>query len=111
MTGTGDGGVCSDMPFTANPDNTLTEPDLALYAKTNVIKEIRIQEVIDGFIVQIPLTWRPEELYLSTRRERDQPKRFKAIEPLLELLPANVPDLRSVTLDLRPAGTATPPPP
>lgn len=99
------------MPMTVDPDNTLTELDLALYAKKDVIKALRIQEVAEGFILLIHLTWRTEDLYLSTRRDRDQPKCFKTLQPLLELLRTYVPGITSVTLDLRPAESLTPPAP
>lgn len=99
------------MPITVDPDNTLIEPDLSLYAKKGVIKDIHIQEVAEGFIVLIHLTWRTEDLYLATRRDRDQPKCFKSIQPLLELLRAYVPGITSVTFDLRPAESPIPPAP
>ena len=91
------------MTITLDPDDTLIESDLYLYAKKQVIQDIHILETAEGFIARVHLTWRTEHVYLATRRDRTQPKSFKAIRPLLDLLRAHAPGITSVMLDLLPA--------
>ena len=96
------------MPLTVDPDNTLIETELHLYARKGVIQDIHILETTEGFVVIVHLTWRPEDLYLVTRRDRTQPRDFKDVRRLLELLRTHVPGITSVTLDVRPADFAPP---
>ena len=96
------------MTITLDPDNTLIEAELHLYARKNAIKDIRILETAEGFVLMVHLTWRPEDLYLVTRRDRTQPRDFKDIHRLLELLRTYVPGITSVMLDVLPADSAPP---
>ena len=99
------------MTITLDPDNTLIETELYLYAKKQVIQDIHILETAEGFIARVHLTWRTEHVYLATRRDRTQPKSFKAIRPLLDLLRTHAPGISSVMLDLMPAESPAPPAP
>lgn len=97
------------MTITLDPDNTLIETELQLYARKHVIQDIHLLEEAEGFIVRVHLTWRPDDLYLATRRDRTQPKLFKSIRPLLDLLRTHAPGITSVIIDLLPAESPAPP--
>ena len=69
------------------PDCSILENELARVAEQEKIDGFKIIETADGFYVVASIKARkPESLYLSTRREPEQPRLFRDLERLNSLL-------------------------
>lgn len=66
-----------------SPANSILEGDLELAVQQQTLKKLTIAETPDGFYVVAQLKWAGnKEWYLTTRRERDQPRLFKDLKRL-----------------------------
>ncbi len=70
-----------------SPANTILEGDLELAVQQQTLKILTIAETSDGFYVVAQLKWAAnKEWYVTTRRHREQPRIFKDLTRLNELL-------------------------
>lgn len=70
-----------------SPANSLLESDLELAVLQQTLETLVIAETPDGFYVMAQLKWAcNKEWYLTTRRERMQPRLFKDLNRLNDLL-------------------------
>ena len=91
------------MTTTVDPDNTITQPELHLAVRKNAVREFHIEQVAPGaFVVRVRLNWRPEDLYLVTRRNRAQPRCFKDFDRLLQQIEEKYPKIIDIHLHLLP---------
>lgn len=75
-----------------SPANSILEGDLELAVQQQTLKKLTIAETPDGFYVVAQLKWAGnKEWYLTTRRERDQPRLFKDLKRLNDHLKADYP--------------------
>jgi hypothetical protein len=75
-----------------SPANSILEGDLELAVQQQTLKKLSIAETLDGFYVIAQLKWAGnKEWYLTTRRERTQPKLFKDLKRLNDHLKAAYP--------------------
>lgn len=66
-----------------SPANSILEGDLELAVQQQTLKKLTIAETPDGFYVVAQLKWAGnKEWYLTTRREREQPRLFKDLKRL-----------------------------
>jgi hypothetical protein len=66
-----------------SPANSILEGDLELAVQQQTLKKLTIAETQDGFYVIAQLKWAGnKEWYLTTRREREQPRLFKDLKRL-----------------------------
>lgn len=66
-----------------SPANSILEGDLELAVQQQTLKKLTIAETPDGFYVIAQLKWAGnKEWYLTTRREREQPRLFKDLKRL-----------------------------
>lgn len=66
-----------------SPANSILEGDLDLAVQQQTLKKLKVMETPDGFFVIAQLKWAgSKEWYLTTRRERTQPKLFKDLKRL-----------------------------
>lgn len=91
-------------------ENSINEPDLEAIAKTNSIQGLRLVEVPEGFHVYatiLTVTLAARELFLATRRNRDEPRLFKDISRLVAFIKQKYPRVKAVSLELNAAVKAT----
>ncbi|KGK66383.1 MULTISPECIES: hypothetical protein [Xanthomonas] len=98
------------MASTWNADNCFTEPELRKLAEQGDIREVTIQEVMDGYIVVVTahLPIKKGDKWVSgaveavwrTRRELDEPRVFNSLERLMERLSATFPKVATVQVQL-----------
>ncbi len=70
-----------------SPANSILEGDLELAVHQETLKKLSIAETPDGFYVIAQLRWAGnKDWYLTTRRERTQPRLFKDLKRLNDLL-------------------------
>lgn len=75
-----------------SPANSILEGDLELAVQQQTLKKLSIAETSDGFYVIVQLKWAGnKEWYLTTRRERTQPRLFKDLKRLNDHLKADYP--------------------
>lgn len=66
-----------------SPANSILEGDLDLAVQQQTLKKLKVMETPEGFFVIAQLKWAGnKEWYLTTRRERTQPKLFKDLKRL-----------------------------
>ncbi|MCP3050727.1 hypothetical protein K6X12_06400 [Xanthomonas euvesicatoria pv. allii] len=98
------------MASTWNADNCFTEPELRKLAEQGDIRDVTIQEVMDGYIVVVTahLPIKKGDKWVSgaveavwrTRRELDEPRVFNSLERLMERLSATFPKVATVQVQL-----------
>lgn len=84
-----------------NPECAITEADAVLAAKNNTITDLRIIKDDEGFYVLLRITWRTEEVFLSTTRSTKEPRHFKHLGRLVEYIEAHFPSVVHVSLVLK----------
>jgi hypothetical protein len=85
-----------------NPKNSITEADVILAAKNGTLKSLRIEKNGEKFHVCLCLTWRKEELFLSTTRNRKRPRQFHHLGRLVEYIESSFPGIEAILLLLKP---------
>ncbi|PPU05593.1 hypothetical protein JH298_21815 (plasmid) [Xanthomonas campestris pv. campestris] len=98
------------MAPTWNADNCFTEPELRKLAEQGDIREVTIQEVMEGYIVvvQAHLPIKKGTKWVSgavdavwrTRRDLNEPRVFNSLERLMERLSATFPKVGTVQVHL-----------
>lgn len=79
--------------------NSLLEPQLSEAVKQGMLGALQVMESEDGYFVVIKLlldinkTW-----YLTTRRERDNPRLFKDLNRLFQYLKETLPNLEKLEI-------------
>lgn len=75
-----------------SPANSVLEGDLELAVQQGTLKKLVIAEIDSGYYVTAQLKWSgSKEWYLTTRRERFQPRVFKDLRRLNDLLRESIP--------------------
>lgn len=72
-----------------NEDNSYLERDFVLATKKGIVESITIVESKEGYYLTVKVSWSKEELYISTRRDRSQPRYFKDLDRLVDSLREN----------------------
>lgn len=66
-----------------SPANSILEGDLELAVQQQTLTRLTIAETADGYYIVAKLKWAGnKDCYLTTRRERDQPRLFKDLKRL-----------------------------
>jgi hypothetical protein len=89
-------------------DQAITEADAIISAKNGALKALRIVKEGKNLYILLTLTWRKEELYLSTTRNQKEPRRFRNLDRLIEYIETHYPGLDTMSLILRPDPTPEP---
>lgn len=75
-----------------SPANSVLEGDLELAVQQGTLKKLVIAEIPEGYYVIAQLRWSSnKDWYLTTRRERYQPRVFKDLKRLNDLLRESIP--------------------
>ena len=85
-------------------ENAITESALILADKNNAIKTLRIERVGSANRVFIQLTWRKEELFLTTTRKFDRPREFRNFERLVDYVQHTLHSVNCFSVDIKYAG-------
>ena len=73
--------------------NSILATDISIAAKQHKLKELKIMETEKGFYIIVCLKWSKfPEWYLTTRRDRTQPKLFKDLDRLNKSLKTHYPN-------------------
>lgn len=83
-----------------NPEFSITESDAAIAVKNDAVKSLRVEQEGRVYHVFIQLTWRKEELFLSTTRVTSKPRDFHHVGRLVEYIEANYPSIGSFDFKL-----------
>lgn len=65
-----------------SPANSVLEGDLEFAIQQETLKKLVVAETPEGYYVVAEFKWADKEWYLTTRRERSQPKLFKDLNRL-----------------------------
>lgn len=75
-----------------SPANSILESELSLAVQQETLTHLQVMEVEEGFFVMVRLVWSSEkDWYLTTRRDRHNPKLFKDLKRLNEHLKKEYP--------------------
>lgn len=84
-----------------NSTRSIIESEAIVNSANNTITRIRVVQLSkDEFILLLKLSWRADEVYLSTLRSRKQPRIFKHAGRLLEYICSNYSSIKEVTICL-----------
>ena len=73
-------------------ENSILEPDLEVAIKQKALDTLQIMEVLEGYYVIVKLKWSADRIwYVTTRRERKNPKIYKDLNRLNEHLKKTYP--------------------
>jgi hypothetical protein len=67
-----------------NPEQSITEQELQLVAKTGGIDEFTLRQLEDGWIVEVKTARSHENMFLATRRDRTRPRTFKNLTRMVD---------------------------
>jgi hypothetical protein len=87
-----------------SPENAITESALIVADKNNAIRTLRIERVGAANRVFIQLTWRKDELFLTTTRRFDRPREFKNFERLVDYVQHTLHSVICFSVDVKYAG-------
>jgi hypothetical protein len=82
-----------------NAENSYLERDFIIAAKKGAIKLLTINEGKEGYYITLSVSWSAEDLYVTTRRDRSQPRYFKDLDRLIKTIRGSAQGL-NVTLNL-----------
>ena len=85
---------------------SITATEVEIAGKNNTVTAVRIVKLGEIFTVYLHLTWRPDEVFITTTRDRKTPKRFKHLGRLIEYIENLFPNVKSLQFDL--GGTEAP---
>lgn len=75
-----------------SPENSILENDLELAVLQGTLKSLKVMETPEGFYVVVQLKWATnKDWYLTTRRERSEPRVFKDLKRLNDHLRESYP--------------------
>lgn len=75
-----------------SPANSILESELSLAVQQDTLTHLQVMEIEGGFFVMVRLLWAgTKDWYLTTRRDRYQPKVFKDLNRLNEHLKTEYP--------------------
>ena len=90
-------------------ENSILEPELRLAATQDVITSLEILETPHDqaaactYFVTVQIQWSGEKVwYLTTRRDRDRPRRFRDLSVLVRLLRELTPDTVTLRFSVEP---------
>ena len=86
-----------------NPDDTITEAELVRQAKIGAINGMTIEQTSAGYQVVVALKWHPRKVALRTRRGLTEPRIFKSLERLVDLIRERFPSVRELGIVLIPS--------
>jgi hypothetical protein len=79
-------------PLPCSPANSILESDLELSVQQQTLDKMKVMETPEGFYVTVKLLWAADkEWYLTTRRNRSEPRVFKDLRRLNDHLKAAYP--------------------
>ncbi|MDR0564675.1 MAG: hypothetical protein LBG78_07070 [Azoarcus sp.] len=85
-----------------NPECAVYEHELKEASKRGHIVELHVNHSTEGFYVTAKLEYRDEEIYLTTRRDRDRPKYYVDPGRLLNHIIRELPEVVYVQAYLLP---------
>ena len=87
-----------------DPETSITETEIVTADKNGAIKLLRIEKVGEVIHVFVKLTWRKEELFLTTTRTAGRPREFKDFTRLVEYIQKMLPTVKTFETNLEYAG-------
>jgi len=67
-----------------NPEQSITEQELQLVAKTGGVDEFTLRQLEDGWIIEVKTARSQENMFLVTRRDRTRPRTFKNLTRMVD---------------------------
>ena len=83
---------------------SITEAQLQIADQNNALKAIRIEKVGEVHHLYVQLTWRKEELVLTTTRTSVKPREFKHFGRLVEYVEKTCLSVKSFTVHIGDSG-------
>ena len=87
-----------------DPETSITETEIVTADKNGAIKLLRIEKVGEVLHVYVKLTWRKEELFLTTTRTAGKPREFKDFTRLVEYIQKMLPTVKTFESNIERAG-------
>lgn len=85
-------------------ETSITEAEIVTADKNGAIKSLRIEKVGEAHHVFVKLTWRKEELCLTTTRAAGKPREFKDLTRLVEYIQKTLPSVTSFEVQIEHSG-------
>lgn len=102
--GSNGGDESKDRRKTWDSETSITETEIVTADKNGAIKSLRIEKVGEGLHVFVKLTWRKEELCLTTTRAAGKPREFKDFSRLVEYIQKTLPSVKSFEVQIEHSG-------
>lgn len=78
-----------------NPETSITETEIVTADQNGALKLLRIEKVGEVLHIFVMLSWRKEELFLTTMRSACKPREFKDFTRLVEYIQKMLPSVKS----------------
>jgi hypothetical protein len=79
----------------------ITESDASIAVRSNAVTALRIIKENDEYYVMLTITWSRKELFLTTARKHDEPRRFRHLGRLIEYLEVHYPMIKTLEIVLK----------
>jgi hypothetical protein len=76
-----------------NPRNAITVTELKQATELNTVEEISFVDSPEGWYVIVKLSWRDEDLHLTTLRDKGKPKYYTDMERLFRSFQKEYPSI------------------
>ena len=84
-----------------NSEQSITESEVVLAEKNGALKTVRVEKFGDSHRIFVQLTWRHEELFLSTIRGPKKPREFKDFTRLVQHIEKTYPSVKKFIVELK----------
>ena len=88
--------------------HAITELDAAAADAHGAIQSVRIVKNEGLYTLHLQFSWRKDEVFMATVRERTTPKQYKSLDRLVEYIAKDLPSVRAVRLELAQTPPAAP---
>ena len=83
-----------------NPACAISEADAFTASQEDAITKLRIVRQGSDMMLFLHLSWRKGEMYVATKRNKAEPRRFKNADRFFEYLEANFPTLYKLPVSI-----------